>query len=135
MVDKKGLAVFIVRCAWLLLALIIWIVALNMVLSSSYSDSFAAAGFLCLIPMALPVIRFIIRAVRGAANAGSNVYDVNVTSYGHVTVTNNSWWYGLIALLIVSVLTVFCGIFILPVYWVYFAICTVIVGIRLFRRS
>ena len=135
MVDKKGLFVFITRCVWLLFALIIWIVALNVVLTDGYSENFAAAGFMCLIPMALPVIRFIIRCVRGAAATGSNVYDVSITSYGHVTVTNNSWWYGLIALLVVSALTVLCGLFILPVYWIYFAICTVILAVRIFRRQ
>lgn len=134
MIDKKGLTIFIARCLWLLIALIIWIIALNYLLEGGYSDNFAPAGFMCLIPMALPVIRFIIRAVRGAADAGSNVYDVSITSYGDVSVTNNSWWYGLLALIFVSVITVFAGVFILPVYWLYFAVCTVILAVRLFRR-
>ena len=67
-------------------------------------------------------------------DAGSNVYDVSITSYGDVSVTNNSWWYGLLALIFVSVITVFAGVFILPVYWLYFAVCTVILAVRLFRR-
>ena len=133
--DKRALFVFIIRCIWITIALVVWIIALNIFLKgSSDGSSYWTAGLICLIPMAFPVIRFILRMTGAAAEAGSHYWDVDITSNGHIYVSNHRFLWGFVTFIIVTALTVLVGVFILPAYWLYFVVCTVIMAFRIFKR-
>lgn len=129
---NEGIADFVVRCVWLVFALVMWIIAFNMFKQSTNSDDYLMIGFMCLIPMALPTLRFIWRVVRGAGNIGAQTWDVGITASGHIYASNHRFLYSVIALVVVVAVCLAGGLFILPVYWIYFAICTAIVGFRVF---
>ncbi len=133
MIDRRGLTLFIIRCIWIVGSLILFIICLNKLLASTTDDYFLWSG-LCLIPMLFPVGRFVMGIARGAGNVGSNYYDVDITTSGRLYVHNHRFSWAAISFVIAVVLCFVAGIFILPIYWLYFVVCTIIMAVRLFRR-
>ncbi len=125
------LYIFIARCVWLVFALVMWIVALNRLTSAGNDSAYIEGCLFCLIPMLLPVARFFIRRIRGAAAIGSQYWDVTITDYGRLNFTNRAWYYGFIAALIWGIVIFAGGIIILPFYWFYILYTTVMIPIRL----
>lgn len=111
---------FIFNCIWLVLALVIWIIALVMFVNSEEDGfvSWLASGGLCLIPILLPFFRFLINMIRNGSFKGSQTYDVNY-SYGHVTFSNRRFLYGFLYLLLGILLGLFAGLIVLPIYFFY----------------
>lgn len=132
--NKQALAIFIIRCVWIIAALVIWIIALNTFLHPKGDYAYVNSGLLCLIPMAFPVIRFILRITGVMGNIGSQYYDVDITSSGRIVVHNHRFMWAFVTFIIVTAITIFAGIFILPFYWLYVVYCTTVMGIRLFKR-
>lgn len=130
--GTKDMIMFILRVIWLVIALVIWIVALNFAQSGSESAWWEAGG-LCVIPILFPILRFIWGAIKGGAATGSTVWDIDITSSGRVYATNHAWSYGLLAGLFAIVLAVVAGLIILPIYWLYIFITTLIVFIKNFN--
>lgn len=119
--KKKLLTVFVLHCVWLVLALVIWILALVGYLNASGNDSSSAwfsSGAICLIPMLLPFIRFVINMARSGGNKGANTYDIDI-SYNHINVSNRRWLYTLIYLVIAIALGILAGLIVLPIYFCY----------------
>lgn len=136
MTKKQGITVFVVYCLWIVFALVMWIVALgkyNDPKLMSDGSNMWTAGLYCLIPIAFPVIRFILRAVRGAGNYGARVWDISISDTGRIYASNHRVLYSVIALIIAIALVVAVGIFVLPIYWAYIVFLTIRFGIRVFR--
>ncbi len=131
---QRGIRTFIIRIIWLVVALVVWIVSLNMMLNASNSENQIMYSGICCIPMILPIGRFVLNLTRNAGNAGAAYWDVDITTSGHLYIHNHRFLWAAVAFVISVALCVVFGIFILPVYWLYFAVCTVIMGFRLFRR-
>ena len=131
----KAITLFIIRCAWLLIALIIWIIALNTAINPpSNSDSSGVwfeCGFLCLIPIAWPVIKFILRAAGVGFAVGSSRWDIDFTN-GRIY--NHGIGGALIVGIIAVVLVIMAGLIILPIYWIFYAFGTLKMGLEIFRR-
>lgn len=124
--QGKDLLMFIVRVIWIIAALVIWIIALNMVFDiNNIEHNWWLSGLLCCIPIILPIGRFIIRMTRKGHNAGSSIWDVDISSSGHVNITNRGFLWGLIFFLIAFALSVSAGIVVLPIYWIYILITTI----------
>ena len=122
---------FVIRCVWLAFALILWIVALNMVTKASDESAWFMAGLICLIPIAWPVIKFILRAAGVGFAVGASRWDIDFTN-GHIY--NHGLSGGLIVGLIAVVLCIVAGLIILPIYWVIYAVGTTKLGIECFKR-
>lgn len=136
MTKKQGITVFVVYCLWIVFALVMWIVALGKYNDPNLSgdgSNLWTAGLYCLIPIVFPVIRFILRAVRGAGNYGAQVWDFSISDTGRIYASNHRILYSVIALIFAVALVVAFGIFVLPVYWAYIVFLTIRFGIRVFR--
>ena len=127
----KALTVFIIKIAWLVAALVIWIIALNMFTQSGLAEQWFLSGLLCLIPMAWPVIKFLYRTTVGAAAVGASRWDIDITSSGRLYAHNHAFGYGLIALFLIGGITVLAGLIILPIYWCYMLFTTIMIPVRI----
>ena len=124
--EAKDMVMFIFRIIWMIAALVIWIIALTQLTAKNApQEQWWYSGLLCCIPIALPVIRFIIRLTRGGHNAGSSVWDVGFTSSGSFYAYNHGFLWGLIAFVIAIALAVLAGIIVLPIYWIYILVLTI----------
>ena len=130
MIDQNGLIKFILRCVWLTFALIVWIIALNMFINNT--EEYWVANLLALLPIAWPVIKFIGRAFGAGWAVGRNEYDIN-WEYG--TITNRGWKVALFTGIAAIIIVILVGVFILPVYWLWYAFITVRMALILFRRG
>ena len=133
--DPKLITMFIIRCVWHVVALIIWIIALNIFANQNGNDTsstYFGAMALCLIPIAWPIIRFIGRAFGAGYAAGRNSWDIDFTN-GRVY--NRGPKVAIIVAIIAILLCIGFGLFILPIYWVWFAVGTVRLGIEAFRKQ
>jgi len=83
--------------------------------------------------MAVPVIKFIIGVVRGTSNAGANVWDIEISMSGYIHASNRRFLYGIISLILIILVVIYLGLFILPLYWLYYVVVTVIMGFNIFR--
>ena len=130
--NKQGLPYFIIRCVWLVFALVMWIIALNVVINPGDDAKWFLACFLCLIPIALPIMRFILRAFGVGWAAGSNEYEID---FSNGRIYNRGWKVALIVGIIAIIAVIVFGIVILPIYWLYAVYVTVRLGIDVFRRQ
>ena len=122
---------FVIRCVWIVFALVLWIVALNMVTQTTDESAWFMAGLICLIPIAWPVIKFILRAAGVGFAVGASRWDIDLTN-GRIY--NHGLGGGLIVGLIAVILCIVAGLVILPIYWIIYAIGTTKLGIECFRR-
>ena len=128
--DKKALAYFIIRCVWHVFALVIWIIALNIAIQNT--ETWIGACTLCLIPIALPIVRFIGRAFGAGWATGSTQYEID---WSNGRIYNRGWKVALIVGIIAIICCVLFGIVILPAYWIYAAYVTIRCGIDTFRKQ
>lgn len=127
---------YVRRIGWLVFAAVIWFFAYNMskeVNMDFTNEGYLVSGFLCLIPIAASMIRFLIGATRAAGSAGSQVYDVSYTGYGF-RITNNRIWYAVIAFIIIGLFMIALGVYILPIFWIRHLITTIIFIVRDIRN-
>lgn len=130
--DKTNLTTFIIRCLWMTFALVIWIIALNMILGNNgTSDNYIYACLLTLIPIAWPIIKFVLKAAGVGVAVGSTRWDID---FSNGRIYNHGLRGGLIVGIIAIILCVVGGIFILPIYWIYYSVGTIRLGIETFRR-
>ncbi len=130
--DKKAVTYFVIRCVWHVIALIIWIIALNVAINSAQNGGWFMACVLCLIPITLPIVRFIARAFGAGWATGSNQYEID---WGSGRIYNRGWKVALITGIVAIIACVVLGIVILPIYWFYAAYVTTRLGIDTFRRQ
>ena len=131
----KSRVMFVIRCIWIIFALVIWIIALNAVLNpASHSDTSGVwfeAGFLCLIPIIWPVLKFILRAAGVGFAVGSSQWDID---FSNGRIYNHGIGGAIITGIIAIVLVVFAGLVILPIYWVIYVIGTIKLGIYAWQK-
>lgn len=131
----KARVMFVIRCVWIVFALVIWIIALNAVLNPNiHSDTAGVwfeAGFLCLIPIIWPVIKFILRAAGVGFAVGSSQWDID---FSNGRIYNHGIGGAIITGIIAVVLAIFAGLIILPIYWIIYVVGTVKLGIYAFQK-
>ncbi len=129
--TTRGRVWIILIGIWWTIALTIWIIALVNLSNGGFENGYWGAAFLCAIPIAFPLIRFVFRIASGAGLAGSAFWSVDVSSTGGVYVHNHGLFWWVIAFIIAGALAIISAPFVLPIFLIYY---TVIVLIALFRR-
>ncbi len=125
MEKKKFIFILVSRGIWFILAGVIWGIALaNFIACKDESGSWFAWSSLCLIPILIPFLKFLLNMITIGRQKGYNTYDVSFTG-NRAYISNHPFKYGLIYLAVGILLGVLAGLVVLPIYFLYQVYTTV----------